>query len=58
MTNSEDRPVQEVASTYFSSIVRRNVAPMTVEQLPADTVDEFNRQVRQSLALAKQRDAQ
>lgn len=40
-----DRPDQETSSVYFNSIVRTDVEPMTVESLPKDTLDEFNRQV-------------
>lgn len=37
---------QESTSTYFNSIVRTDVKPMSVDDLPAEVVDEFNDKIR------------
>lgn len=42
----ETKAFQEIASTYFNSIVRKDVKPQTVEQLPSEVVASFNEKVR------------
>ncbi len=37
---------QEIPSVYFNNIIHRDVRPITVEELDAVTIDEFNRQVK------------
>lgn len=39
-------PIQETTSTYYNAIVRKEVCPMTVEDLTAEVVDYFNGQIR------------
>lgn len=39
-------PFQEVASTYFNSILRKNVTPVTVDELAPDAVEGLCRQLR------------
>ena len=38
-------PIQEIISVYFNNIIRRNVSPMTVDELDSEVLDEFNRQI-------------
>lgn len=42
----ELKPVQETTSTYFNSIIRRDIRPYGSEELPLDVIDNFNLQVR------------
>lgn len=42
----EIKPIQERTSTYFNSIVRRNVRPLNIDQLSQDAVDNFNLQIQ------------
>lgn len=42
----EYKPEQEITSTYFNSIVKGDVKPLSVDDLPADVVDKFNGNVR------------
>lgn len=42
----EFKPQQETTSTYFNSIVKGDVQPMSIDDLPPDVVDEFNSQMR------------
>ncbi len=44
---NESKPVQERTSTYFSGIVVGEIKPMTVEDLPQETVNEFNQKIRE-----------
>lgn len=37
--------MQETTSVYFNNIIRRDVRPVTVEELPAENLEYFNRQV-------------
>ena len=37
---------QEIPSVYFNNIIHRDVRPITVDELDAATIDEFNRQVK------------
>lgn len=37
---------QEKTSVYFSNIIRRDITPLTVEQLPDEVIDDFNEQMR------------
>lgn len=55
MVNIGQKPSQETTSIYFNSIVRNDVAPLTVEDLPDETVEYFNAQIR--LAFADEADA-
>lgn len=41
-----DSPFQETTSTYFNSIVRADVRPLTVDDLHDDVIEEFNSKVR------------
>lgn len=45
MNASIEKPDQETTSTYFNPIVRGDVTPLTVDDLPAEVVDAFNGQV-------------
>lgn len=38
-------PIQETTSVYFSNIIRRDVSPVTVDELHKDHIDAFNRQI-------------
>lgn len=40
-----DLPIQETTSVYFSNIIRRDVSPVTVDELPQEHLDSFNRQL-------------
>lgn len=40
-----DLPMQETTSVYFNNIIRRDVSPVTVDELPQDHLDAFNRQI-------------
>ncbi len=42
----EYKPEQEITSTYFNSIVKGDVKPLSVNELPSDVVNEFNDKVR------------
>lgn len=46
MNNSA--PAQEITSTYFNHILNKNVEPLTVDQLPPDTVAGFCRVVAEA----------
>lgn len=43
---SNDYQSQEATSVYFNNIIRRDVAPVTVDELEPEKLDYFNRQVR------------
>jgi len=45
MANFEMKPCQETTSVYFNNIIRDDVSPVSVDSLPQETVDNFNRQV-------------
>lgn len=38
-------PLQETTSVYFNNIIRRDVSPITVDELAPDRLDSFNRQI-------------
>ena len=38
-------PIQETTSVYFNNIIRRDVSPVTVDELPQQHLDSFNRLV-------------
>lgn len=38
-------PIQETTSVYFNNIIRRDVSPVTVDELPQENLDYFNRQI-------------
>lgn len=40
------KPDQEIPSTYFNNILKKDVKPLTVDDLPDETVEEFSRMVR------------
>lgn len=42
----DNRPSQEKTSIYFNDILRREVHPMNVDDLPAEVVSNFNEQMR------------
>ncbi len=44
MSNNE-QDIRETTSVYFNYIIRHDVAPITVDELDARTLDEFNLQV-------------
>lgn len=50
MKSSTDKPVQEATSTYFNSIVKEDIVPMTVEDLSPEVIEEFNGKVRLAFA--------
>ncbi|MDE6378899.1 MAG: hypothetical protein K2L11_00385 [Muribaculaceae bacterium] len=41
----KERNIQEMTSVYFNNIIRRDVSPMTVNELDPRAMDDFNRQV-------------
>jgi hypothetical protein len=43
-----EKPIQETTSTYFNAIVRTDVKPLSINELPQQTIDEFNDAVRQA----------
>lgn len=45
MMKQTELPIQETTSVYFNNIIRRDVAPMTVDELDSEVLDEFNRQI-------------
>lgn len=49
-----EMPLQEMTSVYFNNIIRRDVSPITVEELGQDRLESFNRQI----ALAFTEDAE
>lgn len=51
----KDLNIQETTSVYFNNIIRRDVSPMTVEELAPEVLEEFNRQV--ALAFTDEADA-
>ena len=38
-------PVQETTSVYFNNIIRRDVSPITINELAQESIDSFNQQV-------------
>lgn len=38
-------PVQETTSVYFNNIIRRDVSPITIDELTQESIDSFNQQV-------------
>lgn len=48
--DTSEKPIQETTSTYFNSIVRTAVDPVTVDDLPAEVTDDFNDKVRLAFA--------
>lgn len=42
----EEKPMQELTSTYFNAILRTDVEPRSVDDLPAEVVEEFNGLIR------------
>lgn len=44
--NDSDRYYQEETSAFFNAILRPDVTPLTVDDLPAETIDRFNDAVR------------
>lgn len=42
----EIKPVQEMTSTYFNSIIRRDINTYSVEDLPLEVIANFNHQIR------------
>lgn len=40
-----EKNIQETTSVYFNNIIRRDVSPITVEELDPNALEEFNRQV-------------
>ncbi len=43
--DSKEPDIREMTSVYFNPIIRRNVTPITVEELDPVTLADFNRQV-------------
>lgn len=43
--NQSECPIQETTSVYFNNLIRRDVAPKTVDELDPAAFDEFNRQI-------------
>lgn len=37
-----EKPIQETTSTYFNDILNREVKPLTIEEIPAETISRFN----------------
>ncbi len=42
----DNKPEQEITSTYFNSIVKVDVKPMSINELRSDVVEKFNDKVR------------
>lgn len=38
-----EKPIQETTSTYFNDILKKEVIPLTIDQIPGDIIDQFNR---------------
>lgn len=38
-------PVQETTSVYFNNIIRRDVSPITIDELAQESIDSFNQQI-------------
>ena len=38
-------PVQETTSVYFNNIIRRDVSPITINELAQESIDSFNQQI-------------
>lgn len=38
-------PVQETTSVYFNNIIRRDVSPITIDELTQESIDSFNQQI-------------
>lgn len=43
--DKKDHNIQEMTSVYFNNIIRRNVNPITVDELDRGALEEFNSQV-------------
>ena len=43
--NQKPKSLQESTSVYFNNIIRRDVTPKSVNELDAETIDNFNRQI-------------
>lgn len=50
MENAMERPDMERTSVYFNNILRADVVAVSVDELPAETVEGFNEQVRLAFA--------
>lgn len=50
MDSLEEKPLQETTSIYFNTIIRGHVSPLTIDDLPARVIDEFNEKIRQSFS--------
>lgn len=48
--HSLDTPLQETTSTYFNSIIREDVVPMTVDDLEQSVIDKFNDKIQLAFA--------
>lgn len=46
MKLSLEKPIQETTSTYFNSIVKEDVVPLTIDDLQQEVIDGFNDNVR------------
>lgn len=38
----EEKPIQETTSTYFNDILKKEVVPLTVDQITEDVINRFN----------------
>lgn len=45
MNNLEKNHIQEATSVYFNNIIRRDVTPVSVEDLDPSRIENFNRQI-------------
>lgn len=43
--DNKKKNIQETTSVYFNNIIRRDVSPITVDELDPNSLQEFNRQV-------------
>lgn len=43
--DNKEKKIQETTSVYFNNIIRRDVSPITVDELDPNILQEFNRQV-------------
>ena len=39
----KEKPIQETTSTYFNNILKKSVEPLSVDMIPRETLENFNR---------------
>lgn len=46
-----DKPIQETTSSYFNSILKKSVEPVTVENIVSEILNTFNMAIEEALVV-------